>query len=306
MITIETNAMEIELTGGELQVRFTAGYPFFWVRNDNSNTVRISLSPNISDGKDGVITIPAGSSNGTMHGYRLNDLYISGSGKVMVMGTGSAHNPFKLRGKGGDTPTLPAFLPHSEGLTYWFDFEKGYDPVQKIWRDQIQGLELPLADTQPGDALTTANSEFSVPESSGQWAYTYYVISRNRAPEINWKTIIGSYGTVPQFNLCENYGQYYIGTGSGNGQMSTSVSVSDNFTVNCLNFSGSFGEWYCHRYSMTQPVGNYTSYHSPNNERIQIGSKIDFKAIAIFKNISQGRDIILENMAFLKDKFQIE
>lgn len=102
MTTIETNAMEIELTGGELQVRFTAGYPDFWVRNDSSDTVRISLSPNISDGKDGVISIPAGSSNGTMHGYRLNDLYISGSGKVMVMGTGSAHNPFKSRGKGGD------------------------------------------------------------------------------------------------------------------------------------------------------------------------------------------------------------
>ena len=102
MITIETNAMELELTGGELQVRFTAGYPFFWVRNDSSDTIRISLSPGISEGKDGVITISAGSSNGTMHGYRLNDLYISGSGKVMVMGTGSAHNPFKSRGKGGD------------------------------------------------------------------------------------------------------------------------------------------------------------------------------------------------------------
>lgn len=102
MTTIETNAMELELTGGELQARFTAGYPFFWVRNDSSDTIRISLSPNISDGKDGVISIPPGSSNGTMHGYMLNDLYISGSGKVMVMGTGSAHNPFKPRGKGGD------------------------------------------------------------------------------------------------------------------------------------------------------------------------------------------------------------
>lgn len=305
MTTIETNAMELELTGGELQARFTAGYPFFWVRNDSSDTVRISLSPNISDGKDGVITIPAGSSNGTMHGYRLNDLYISGSGKVMVMGTGSAHNPFKLRGKGGDAPTPPAFLPYSAGLIYWFDFEKGYDPVQKIWRDQIRGLELPLADTHPGDALTTASSEFSVPESSGQWAYTYYVVSKCRFPS-DWKTIIGSYGTNPQFNLACRYGKYWIGTGQASGQMSTSVSVSDNFTVNCLNFSGGFGEWYCHRYSMTQPVGNYTSYHSPNNDRIQIGSKIDFKAIAIFKNISQGRDIILENMAFLKDKFQIE
>lgn len=101
MITIETNAMEINLPDGETQVRFTAGYPYFWLRNDSSDTVLISLSPNIAEGKDGVISIPAGSSNGTMHGHRLNDLYISGSGKVMVMGTGSADNPFKSAGKGG-------------------------------------------------------------------------------------------------------------------------------------------------------------------------------------------------------------
>lgn len=102
MTTIKTNAMEINLPGGETQVQFPAGYAYFWVRNDSSGTIRISLSPNISDGKDGVISIPPGSSNGTMHGYRLNDLYISGIGKVMVMGTGSAHNPFRSRGKGGD------------------------------------------------------------------------------------------------------------------------------------------------------------------------------------------------------------
>lgn len=212
----------------------------------------------------------------------------------------------KIQSNGGETSS-PAFLPHSEGLTYWFDFEKGYDPVQKIWRDQIWGLELPLADTQPEDALTTANSEFSVPESSGQWAYTYYVISRNRAPRTNWKTIIGSYSTVPQFNLCDNYGQYYIGTGSSSGQMHVTgtISPSDFFTVHCLNFSNGFGEWYCSRHSMTKPVGNYTSYHAPNDTPIVIGSKIDFKAIAVFKNISQGRGLILENMAFLKDKFQL-
>lgn len=38
---------------------------------------------------------------------------------------------------------------------------------------------------------------------------------------------------------------------------------------------------------------------------VRFGSNIDFKAIAIFKNISQGRGLILENIAFLKDKFQI-
>lgn len=296
----------IELTGTETAVRFPQNYPHYMILNMGDSEICASGNPGIVPYADGVYAVPAGTEIRVSPEASGDTVWLLGSGRVQICAEEiAAQTSFRSRGKGGDTPTPPAFLPHSEGLTYWFDFEKGYDPVQKIWRDQIQGLELPLADTQPGDALTTAISEFSVPESSGQWAYTYYVVSKCRFPS-DWKTIIGSYGTNPQFNLACRYGKYWIGTGQASGQMSTSVSVSDNFTVNCLNFSGGFGEWYCHRYSMTQPVGNYTSYHSPNNDRIQIGSKIDFKAIAIFKNISQGRDIIFENMAFLKDNFQIE
>lgn len=110
MTTIETNAMEIELTGAEERVWFMAGYPYFWVRNDSADTVLVSLSPNISEVGDGVISIPAGSSIGTMHGNRTHDFYIKGSGKVMVMGTGSAHNPFKPLGKGGDVNAISAYL----------------------------------------------------------------------------------------------------------------------------------------------------------------------------------------------------
>ncbi len=299
------NVKTIELSGTETAVRFGENYPYFWVRNCGSEDVYMSLSPDVVPDADGVIRIPARSGRSSGDVGQANVLYFIGSGKIEITPQHNAVCPFfKPAAKGGDEPLPAAFLPHSEGLTYYFDFENGADPVQKIWRDQIRGLELPLADTQPADALTTANSEFSVPESSGQWAYTYYVISKCRSPS-DWKTIIGSYGTALEFNLACRYGKYWIGTGSAGGQMSTSVSVSDNFTVSCLNFSGGFGEWYCHRHSMTQPVGNYTSYHAPNNDHIRIGSKIDFKAIAIFKNISQGRDMILENMAFLKDKFQI-
>ena len=103
MITIETNAKSLELTGEEVHIHFTAGFPYFWLRNDGSDTVQMSLSPNISEGKDGVISVLVGSSAGTMHGFNgtQNDLYLLGSGKIQIMGTGSAHNPFKTAGKGG-------------------------------------------------------------------------------------------------------------------------------------------------------------------------------------------------------------
>lgn len=103
MEEIQTNAKELTLDGTEIHVHFLSGYSDFWVRNDGTGTVLMSLSPNISEGKDGVVSVPAGSSAGTMHGFddTRQDLYIFGSGKIMVMGTYTPENPFKSRSKGG-------------------------------------------------------------------------------------------------------------------------------------------------------------------------------------------------------------
>lgn len=103
MEEIQTNAKELTLNGTEIHVHFVSGYPYFWVRNDGSETAFMSLFPNISEGKDGVISVLAGSSAGTMHGFdnTRQDLYIFGSGKIMVMGTYTPENPFKSRSKGG-------------------------------------------------------------------------------------------------------------------------------------------------------------------------------------------------------------
>lgn len=104
MITIETNAKSLELTGEEVHIHFTAGFPYFWLRNDGSDTVQMSLSPNISEGKDGVISVLEGSSAGTMHGFNSTrqDMYVSGSGKVQVMATHTPENPFRNARKGGE------------------------------------------------------------------------------------------------------------------------------------------------------------------------------------------------------------
>ena len=103
MEEITSNTKAIELTGVVVHVHFTSGIPFFWLRNDSGGTVLMSLSPDIEEGGDGVIEVLAGGSAGTMHGFygTRSDLYILGSGKVQVMGTHSAHNPFKTAEKGG-------------------------------------------------------------------------------------------------------------------------------------------------------------------------------------------------------------
>lgn len=118
MVEITSNTKTLELTGDEVHVRFTAGFPYFWVRNDSSGTVLMSVSPNIEEGKDGVIEVPAGSSAGTMHGFNStsNDLYLLGSGKVQVMATHSPENPFRKAQKGGDGNAINSYI--SNGLIY--------------------------------------------------------------------------------------------------------------------------------------------------------------------------------------------
>lgn len=106
---VTKSSTTITLTGEEQTVQFDRSYPYFWVQNLGDSDVLISMDSGITDGADGVITVPVGGSCGTMHGHTVNNadrLYLLGSGKVQVMGTSSAFNPFKLVRKGGGNDVM--------------------------------------------------------------------------------------------------------------------------------------------------------------------------------------------------------
>ncbi len=108
MEILKTNTQTVTLDGSEQEVRFNRNYPYFWVQNQGDSDVLISINSGIAEGKDGVMTILGGGGTGcTMHGYDLDRFYLLGSGKVQVVGTYSAHCPFKAAQGGGDKYTLP-------------------------------------------------------------------------------------------------------------------------------------------------------------------------------------------------------
>ena len=116
---VTKNSTTITLTGEEQTVQFDRAYPYFWVQNLGDSDVLISVESGIIAGTDGVITVPAGGSCGTMHNYTANAdrLYLLGSGRVQVMGTGSAFNPFKGARKGGGSQAvvLNDLIPKNAG-----------------------------------------------------------------------------------------------------------------------------------------------------------------------------------------------
>lgn len=136
MEEIKSNTKTLELTGEETQVHFTSAFPYFWVWNVGSGTVLMSVFPNISEGKDGVIEVLAGSSAGTMHGYSAtcNDLYLRGSGKVQVMGTYTPENPFRKAQKGGEGNVikLGGLVEHTTGSQGWYIKTNGCSETESV------------------------------------------------------------------------------------------------------------------------------------------------------------------------------
>ena len=84
----------VELDGTECAVVFSSNYKCFTVQNETADDIYISVSPNISAGKDGVRRIGAGASGAIAHGAK-NTLYILGSGSVQVTASDSPGNFFK-------------------------------------------------------------------------------------------------------------------------------------------------------------------------------------------------------------------
>lgn len=90
------------LTGTESSVEFAVPYNYYWVRNDGTDNLYVSLSSGVEPGADGVLKVPVGAVCCTMHDYPATKLYLLGTGSVQLCGTSSAFCPFKAAPKGGD------------------------------------------------------------------------------------------------------------------------------------------------------------------------------------------------------------
>lgn|SRR5574344_1778803 len=99
---INTRLTTAVLTGTESAAEFAVPYSYYWVRNDGTESLYVSLSSGIEPGADGVLKVPVGAVCCTMHDYPATKLYLLGTGSVQICGTSSAFCPFKAAPKGGD------------------------------------------------------------------------------------------------------------------------------------------------------------------------------------------------------------
>lgn len=100
---INSNVTTITLDGNETAVEFSKGYPYYQITNKGDDNIFVSFKPNISPKADGTYTIAAGETARLGEGYRLDTLYILGTGEAYIRGEMTAFpTSFKHGGKGGD------------------------------------------------------------------------------------------------------------------------------------------------------------------------------------------------------------
>ena len=105
MATLTKSTGTAVLSGAAEKVTLPAAYGWVWVKNMSDADMFAGLSADISEGADGVMTIPAGECGRVqMDGSR--EFYLLGTGNALVVAQNYADCPFKAVKKGGDSGGL--------------------------------------------------------------------------------------------------------------------------------------------------------------------------------------------------------
>ena len=108
MATLTKSTGTVTLTGAVEKVTLPSAYGWVWLKNMSDADMFAGLSADISEGADGVMVIPAGEC-GRIQTDGFDFVYLMGSGSALVVAQNYADCPFKVGGKGGESPDLSAY-----------------------------------------------------------------------------------------------------------------------------------------------------------------------------------------------------
>ena len=304
METITTNTKTLELNGEEVHVHFTSGFPYFWLRNDGSYTVQMSLSPNISEGKDGVIEVPAGSSAGTMHGFNdtRNDLYLLGKGKVQVMGTYTPENPFRKARKGGGENAGSNILPHSEGLAAYFDHSQNVTDIS--WTDIVGGVTM-TGEVIPSDEYIGIGAKGLTLPTVLNSSYTMYTIVRSTQSikDDHWFGLLTN--NINTFGLFADMGKLgvYKAPPESNPLNYTSDVSAKEWHICTLSCDNGWGLFYIDGILKFVRAVDFSALVSNPYFLTFVG---EYKLLAVINGVAHGTNYVRDNTMYLAEKYGIE
>lgn len=117
MATLTRSTGTVTLSGAAEKVNMSAAYGWIWVKNMSDGDVFVGLSADISEGADGVMTIPAGEC-GRLYADGSREFYLMGTGNALIVAQNYADCPFKAAKKGGGSNIGIYPLDPQTGLPY--------------------------------------------------------------------------------------------------------------------------------------------------------------------------------------------
>ena len=94
------------LTGTEQEVTFAGTHKYYWVQCLSGGDILAAFEPDLAADKDDVLIVPNGGTGRIHNDFGKKTIYLSGTGKVQVIGTNNAFPPsFKAGSKGGGEVT---------------------------------------------------------------------------------------------------------------------------------------------------------------------------------------------------------
>ena len=113
MATLTKSTGTVTLSGSAEKVTLPAAYGWVWLKNMSDADMFAGLSADISEGADGVMVIPSGEC-GRIQTDGFNSIYLMGSGNALVVAQNYADCPFKVGGKGGESPDLSPYAKKTD------------------------------------------------------------------------------------------------------------------------------------------------------------------------------------------------
>lgn len=119
MATLTKSTGTVTLTGAAEKVTLPAVYGWVWFKNMSDGDIFAGLSADISEGADGVMTIPAGEC-GRLQTDGFRSVYLLGTGNALIVAQNYADCPFKAVKKGGESSEQLGIYPidPQTGLPY--------------------------------------------------------------------------------------------------------------------------------------------------------------------------------------------
>ena len=136
MATLTRSTGTVTLSGAAEKVILPAVFGWVWVKNMSEGNIFAGVSADISEGADGVLTIPAGEC-GRVQMDGFSSVYLLGTGNALVVAQNYADCPFKASWKGGEVPDLSAYAKTADVPNIKVNEAVNADTVGGISPDEI-------------------------------------------------------------------------------------------------------------------------------------------------------------------------